>query len=134
MRLIAIAALFWAYAASAFAAVEETTAHKLSGEDLQELFSGADWSGCYSGERPGWAERTAADGSLYDLNLASAPLVGTWEVIGDVICYVYAEDHPIAGWHCFTAQRLEPSCQLRYYSYQTGDLVAYTPCNNDLVS
>lgn len=66
-------------------------------EDLRDEFSGASYEGCYP-DGSAWAERTAADGVLYDL-LRDGAAVGSWWVEDRQICYYYDAQDVTACWN-----------------------------------
>lgn len=68
----------------------------MTDRQLSEAFTGADYRGCYP-DGSEWAERTAADGTLYDL-LQDGARVGSWWVQDRMICYDYPEMDSTACW------------------------------------
>lgn len=96
----------------------------LTGAELESRMQGAELYGCYVDGRPAWGERTAPDGTLYDLKDADSA-VGRWWVERDSVCYMYDRTPP-GGPFCFEV--LDTGEELQFYSSDTGVLVARTRC------
>lgn len=101
----------------------------LSDEELIEIFTGADLEGCYPDGRI-WAERTAADGALYDLLRRNAR-VGEWWVEDRQICYLYTgEASEVEGTFCWNVVRQDGD----YYFLLpgTGEVGGTTDCGDPI--
>ncbi len=83
---------------------------RLEPEEMVARMTGAELRGCYidgrerNGLEPQWAERTAADGALYD-TLSGEVRVGRWYTVNDAICYVY--ERATRETYCFFVSEAE---------------------------
>jgi hypothetical protein len=76
----------------------------MTDDELTQAFTGADLEGCYPDGNI-WAERTATDGTLYDL-LRRGVAVGEWWVEDRQICYFYSgEETEAQGIFCWNVLR-----------------------------
>ncbi|GEM_PF-3687065 len=70
----------------------------MTGEELRAAFEDRSYEGCYPDGSP-WAERTGADGALFDLLRSGSPRVGVWWVQQNQICYFYDASGVTACWN-----------------------------------
>jgi hypothetical protein len=68
-------------------------AERLTGREIEELFTGTTMSGDFPENGARWSERTTKSGRVLDL-LNGGKHVGTWFVAGNLICYVYYGQPP----------------------------------------
>jgi hypothetical protein len=67
---------------------QATQPGRLSGREVETLFSGASMYGDFSADGSKWAERTTRSGRVLDL-MNGGKHVGAWFVAGDRMCYIY---------------------------------------------
>ena len=61
---------------------------RLTGVEIETLFSGATMRGDFVADGSPWAERTTNSGRVLDL-LQGGKHIGAWFVAGDRMCYIY---------------------------------------------
>lgn len=61
---------------------------RLTGVEIETLFSGASMRGDFVENGSAWAERTTKSGRVLD-QLQNGKHVGAWFVAGDLMCYIY---------------------------------------------
>lgn len=130
MKGLCLSALFCALSGPAFAqAGSDEAAQRLDGDEILRELNDAELHGCYPDGSP-WAERTTADGDLYDL-LADEAHVGTWWLVDDIVCYSYFANPAVANPSCFAVQRR--GVHLDFVLPGTGQLGGTTDCGVDIV-
>ncbi len=94
-------------------------------DELVDAFTDRDLDGCYPNGDP-VVERTAEDGSLYDL-LGGVRLVGDWWIENQDICYRYTGDygHP-AGIYCWNV--VDEGGELYFFTADDGDYGGSSEC------
>src|SRR5690606_20980810 len=103
----------------------------MDGAALTETFTDLDLFGCYPDGSP-VDERTAADGSLYDL-VQGGVLVGDWWVQNDEICYRYTGEHNHPqGVFCWNVVR-DSGGALYFFNAENGAYGGSSICQ-DLIS
>lgn len=100
MKTLAIATAFLTIAlpTAALAGV----AQRLTGSEIETLFSGATMRGDFVADGSPWAERTTNSGRVLDL-LQGGKHVGAWFVAGDRMCYIYFGKPPSTS--CYAIDR-----------------------------
>jgi hypothetical protein len=98
MRLRSLALLSLLLVLSACATTDKEAYLKdgyrlLSGAETKELVSGNTVEGVYINRKGTWADYHAPDGRVGS-GESDGTHVGTWEIVGDEICYTYPDEHP----------------------------------------
>jgi hypothetical protein len=94
-------------------------ATRMTGVEIETMFSGATMRGDFVSDGSAWAERTTKSGRVLDL-LQNGKHVGAWFVAGDQMCYIYFGKPPATP--CYAIMR--DGDVLRFENARTGEAIA----------
>lgn len=92
---------------------------RITGVEIETLFSGATMRGDFAADGSAWAERTTKSGRVLDL-LKGGKHAGAWLVAGDRICYIYFGKPPAQ--QCYAIEQKDGI--VLFIDPQTGDTIA----------